>query len=287
MRATHAFLVVALGLSAAACGDQGKNAQKKIREEHVPRATEILRDDLLRHGAGVREAASRLAPGFLVEDAATRERQLRYALRYVQEPPRGVPEFIASPMSFLAAVGMDGVVVCRDGREADDHMKGENYGERYAIVRRALDEGRSDRELVEFPPAEEGGEPGVGMIFVHPSVKDGQRVGAVVAGIPLWREAQRVGRQMQVDHADENGLILWSYMVRGDRVFHFGTPEGVDGEMTTGAVNAEARATGLERSPGGYTGSVEILGRWFAYGVVPTPSWGEDVGIVLWRSDPI
>jgi hypothetical protein len=287
MRPIRAALALCLALSGAGCGDQGKNAQRKILDEHVSRATEILREDLSRHRAGVREAAARLAPGFVVEDPATRERQLRYALRYVQEPPRGVPEFIASPMSFLAAVGMDGVVVCRDGREADDLMRGQNYGERYAVVRRALEEGRAGHELVEFPPSEEGGEPGVGMIFAHPSVKDGQRVGAVVAGIPLWREAQRVGRQLQVDHADEDGLILWAYMYRGDRVFHFGTPEGVDAEMKEGAVNGEARAAGLEQSPGGYTGAVEIIGRWFSYGVLPTPSWGEDVGIVLWRSDPI
>ncbi len=287
MRRRTAIALVPLLLAGTACGDEGKNAQKKVLDEHIPRAVEMLREDLSRHSAGVREAASRLAPGFVVADESTRERQVRYALRYVQEPPRGVPEFIASPMSFLAVVGMDGVVICRDGREADDHMRGQNYGERYPLVRAALEEGRAGRALVEFPPAEEGGEPGVGMIFVHPSVKDGQRVGAVVAGIPLWREAQRIGRQLQVDHAGDDGLILWSYMYRGDRVFHFGTPEGVDGEMTDGAVSAEARAAGLSRSPGGYTGSVEIMGRWFAYGVLPTPSWGEDVGIVLWRSDPI
>jgi hypothetical protein len=282
-------IAVVLGALASLGGDceDTSNAQAQIIRSHAPRVAEILREDRQKHRQGVAEAARRLAPGFVVEDAATRERQMRYALRHVQEPPRGVPEFIASPMSFLAAVGKDGLVICRDGDEEADRMKGQDFGGRYETVRRALADGVPGYELAEFPSQEEGGESSFSMLFVHPVVREGERVGAVVAGIPLWREAQRLGRQLQVDHASEEDIILWVYAYKGDREYFFGTPEGLDAEVKQGAASASARSAGLATSPGGFTGQAMQSGRWFAFGVLPTPSVAEDVGLIIWRSDPM
>jgi hypothetical protein len=288
MKGPITTVVLAVSLVAGCDGD-ARETQKTIHDEHMGYVAQIIRQDRAEHRTGIREAAERLAPGFVaeVEDAEERERQMRYALRYVQEPPRGVSEFIVSPMSFLAAVGSDGVVIARDGSAEDDRMKGQNFAERFEMVRVALEEGRAGYELVEFESAEEGGESSFSMLFVAPSKKDGEVVGAAVAGIPLWREAQRLTRQLQVDAGEVNDLIFWVYLYKGDQLFHFGTPEGIDAQMNENVGTPSARAEGLARSPGGYTGEVMVNGRWFAYGVLPIPSLGEDMGAVIWRSDPI
>ncbi len=88
---------------------------------------------------------------------------------------------------------------------------------------------------------------------------------------------------MQVEHADDQMLVLWAYVYKGDRLFHFGTPELVDPMIPDGAT----RAAGLEGSPGGFTGQFQLNTRWYAYGVLPVPSIGEDVGLVLVRSNPM
>jgi len=289
MKALITLTLFALACTLVGCEEDARAEQAKIHQEHMGYVAGLLRQDRADHRVGIRAAAERLAPGFVaeVEDEETRERQMRYALRYVQEPPRGVPEFIVSPMSFLAVVGRDGIVLIRDGRAEDDRMKGQDFGERFQTVRDALEHGRAGYELAEFPSAEEGGESSYSMLFVHPSVQNGEVVGAAVAGIPLWREAQRLTRQLDVDAAEDEGIIFWVYIYKGDQLFHYGTPDGINTEMTTGAVAPAARAEGLSRSPGGYTGEVMVTGRWFAYGVLPIPSLGEDMGAVIWRSNPV
>ena len=274
-----------LGLSMlvlAACNGDASNARKVIREQHAPYLTDVIREDMQRHRQGVADAAERLAPGFAVEDPDQREQQMRAALKLVQEPPRGVPEFIASPMSFLAAVGTDGKVIARDVDDADDRMQGEDFAERYEVVRRALEEGRAGYQLGEFPAEEEGEKSSWSMLFVHPAKRDGEVVGAVVAGIPLWRMAQRLGRQLQAEHAGEQDTILWVYAYKGDELHHFGTPPDLD----TVVPGPAEREPGLERSPGGFTGEVQQFGRWYGWGVLPVPSIGEDVGLIIFRSDP-
>jgi hypothetical protein len=121
------------------------------------------------------------------------------------------------------------------------------------------------------------------MLFVHPARRGGEIVGAVVAGIPLWRMAQRLGRQLQAERAEEDGVILWVYAYKGDELHHFGTPPDLD----TVVPDAATRRAGLERSPGGFTGEVQQFGRWYAWGVLPVPRIGDDVGLVLFRSDPM
>ena len=266
-----------------ACEGDASNARKVLRETHVPRVKEIVAEDIARHREGIADAAQRLAPGFVVADPAERERQMRVALTYVQEPPRGIPEFIASPMSFLAAVATDGKVIARDVPDEEDRMQGEDFGERYEPVRRALDEGVATYGLGEFPSQEEGGQSSWSMLFVHPARRGGEIVGAVVAGIPLWRMAQRLSRQLQAERVEEDGVILWVYAYKGDELHHFGTPPDLD----TVVPDAATRRAGLERSAGGFTGEVQQFGRWYAWGVLPVPRIGEDVGLVLFRADPM
>lgn len=268
---------------AAACGPQGApHAQRAILREHIPRVKEILRQDRLRHREGVIEAARRLRRGFLVEDHARREREMRRVLQQLQEPPRGIGAFITSPMSFLAAVDADGIVIARDSD--DDQMKGQNFAERYEVVRAAL-EGRVSRGLGEFEALQEGAPPSYSILFAAPARHEGRVVGAVVAGIPLWRESQRLSRQLRVELAPEieRGLIVWVYLYKGDRVFP--SPEAPP-EVTEVLPDAAARAAGLARSPGGFTGQMQLYTKWYGYGVVPMPAIAEDVGVIVVRADP-
>ena len=113
-----------------------ERAQNQLRDVDYPRVQALVEQDLAHHQAGVVKAAQRLAPGFAVADPAAREKQVRSALRILQQPKRGIDEFVASPMSFLAAIGLDGVVLARD-REPD-RMKGQDFKTRFEVVRQAL-----------------------------------------------------------------------------------------------------------------------------------------------------
>lgn len=284
-RSSSLSLVVALLAGVVACGPDGApESQRAILREHVPSLKRHLQQDRERHYAGIVEAARLVAPGFLVEDPGSRERQMRSALRRIQEPAaRGtVPHFVASPMSFLAAVGSDGIVIARDSDE--DQMKGQDFAARYASVRAALDNGAHGYELAEFAAEEEGAPPSYSMIFVAPSRRSGEIVGAVVAGIPLWREAERLSRQMRVDHAPEieQGLTLWAYIYKGDRVFY--GPEAPP-ELNEALPDAATRTAGLQRSPGGFTGQFQAFRRWYGFAVVPTPGIAEDVGLIVLRAE--
>ncbi|MBX3248211.1 MAG: hypothetical protein KF901_13615 [Myxococcales bacterium] len=283
MRALIAWvsLMVSLG-----CGPDGAPASRAaLLSEHVPRIKNILQQDRQRHHQGIVVAADLVARGFLVEDPETRERQMRTVLRRIQEPAaRGnVPHFVASPMTFLAAVGTDGIVIARDSDE--DAMKGLDFGERYPVVRAALETGARGYALGEFASVEEGEPSSWSMLFVAPARHEGRVVGAVVAGIPLWRSAQRISRQLRVDHAPEieRGLTLWAYLYKGDRVF---SSLDAPPELNEFLPDATARAAGLTRSPGGFTGEFQAYQRWYGFVVVPTPGVAEDVGMIVVRGEP-
>ena len=276
------LVLAAMLLTTAGCGPDGApNAQRQLLREHVPRLKEVIALDRRRHRDGVIEAAHRLRRGFLVEDPATRERQMRQVMTQLQEPPRGVGAFIASPMSFLAAIDRDGIVIARDGD--NDQMKGQNFGERYEVIANAL-RGEVGMGLGEFDALEEGEPSSFSILFAAPARHEGEIVGAVVAGIPFWREAQRLSRQLRVELATEieQGLIVWAYLYKGDRIFY--SPEAPP-EVTDVLPDAATRRAGLQASPGGFTGEVRLHTKWYGFAVVPIPTLGEDVGLVVVRAD--
>ncbi|MEM9190284.1 MAG: hypothetical protein AAGF12_13960 [Myxococcota bacterium] len=280
------FLQVVL-LFAAGCSGNADNAEREIRDQHVDELKAILVEDFERTRRGVQTASERFVGGFDPDRTSDDEREqaMRTALRHVQLPPRGIPEFVASPMSFLAAIGKDGVVIARDVREGEeDRMRGQDYGERYEVVRRALTEGVAGYELAEFPAGAEGEPASWSMMFVAPVRVRGEVQGAIAAGIPLWRMAQKIGRQIQLDHASETGLVIWVYAYKGDDLHHFGTAELLDPLIPDGT----ARRSGLDRSPHGFTGEIDLNGRMYGFGVLPTPRLGaDDVGFIIVRSDPV
>lgn len=268
----------------AACGADGApNARKIIREKHAGEVKTILLEDIQRHLRGVGAAAQRIVPGFAVADPTARESQLRTALRLLTKPPRGIPELIASARTFTAAVGADGTVLATDAKDENDRMTGVNLQKPFSVLNAALAERKTGFAIHQFPSIKAGVEGSVSLLFAAPSLKHDQTVGAVLTGIPLWRLAQRLTRQIQLDHVSEKGAILWVYLYRGDKLHHFGTPPDLDTMVPTAA----ARKAGLAKSPGGYTGDFMQFGRWYAYGVLPLRVLGPDMGAIIFRSDPL
>lgn len=265
--------VLALG----ACEDAAavKRTEERVRTVDLARVEELIQQDLENHQVGVVKAAEKLTPGFSVSDPAKRESQMRAALRILQQPKKGIDEFVASPMSFLAALDVDGVVIARDRNP--DRMTGQDYKSRFEVVRQAL-EGSAATGLGEFF-AEDPDEPSSwSILFAAPAIEDGRVVGVVLAGIPLSRLAQRLSRQLRVEQAQ--GDPVWVYLYKNDRVFHWDTPPLVD-ELVP---SAEQRAKVLAASPSGYTDKVRLQGELEVYGVFPIRLLGPDVGTVIFRS---
>jgi len=252
-----------------------ERAQNQLRDVDYPRVQALVEQDLAHHQAGVVKAAQKLAPGFAVADPAAREKQVRSALRILQQPKKGIDEFVASPMSFLAAIGLDGVVLARD-REPD-RMKGQDFKTRFDVVRQALG-GAAATGLGEFYAKDPDAPSSWSILFAAPSLRDEQVVGAVLAGIPLSRLAQRLSRQFRVEQKE--GAPVWVYLYKGERLFHWDTPPEVDVLVRDPVARAKALAT----SPAGYTEKVRLQGELQVYGVFPIQLLGPDVGTIVFRT---
>jgi hypothetical protein len=252
-----------------------ERTQARLREIDLPRVRALIEQDLASHQAGVVKAADRLAPGFALSEPATRERQLRAALRILQQPKKGIDEFVASPMSFLAAIDVDGVVIARD--RTPDRMAGQGFGERFEVVRQALG-GSAATGLGEFYAEDPEAPSSWSILFAAPARREGKIVGVVLAGIPLSRLSQRLSRQFRVEQA--GGAPVWIYLYKGERLFHWDTPPEVDALVRDPAGRAEA----LAGSPAGYTKTTRLQGDLQVYGVFPLELLGPDVGTIIVRS---
>lgn len=260
-------------------GDEAaKKAQALIQKENLPRVQAILKEDLARHEKGLTYAADRVAAGFVKADPERIEEEMRQVLKLVRSPKKGVQELVISPMSFMAAVDKQGVVIARDAEP--DKMKGMDLAKLFPEVKQALG-GKLSWGIGEFENEVKGGDSSVTIIMAAPSHYEGEIVGGLVLGIPLWRLSQRLSRQLQAE-ANKPGLVLWVYIYRGDRIFSHGTPPDLNERVP----DAAARKAGLAKSPDGFTGTVDQYGYVYAYAVKPIPELGDDAGVIVFRMDP-
>jgi hypothetical protein len=278
------LVLLAVGaLASAGCrGERADAARKKIRLEHAPHVAQITREDLARHADGLRRAADRIAPGFVKVQGEQQEREVRQVLKLIRSPKKGVRELVISPLSFIAAVGMDGVVIARDTEP--DPMRGMNLAKQFPVVKQAL-AGSEGTDMGEFASLNKGGKPSVTILMAAPAHYKGEVVGALVLGIPLWRLQQRLSKQLQMEEAGkkkQQGVVIWVYVYRGDELHHHGTPRDLDQIVP----DARTRKAGLAKSPRGFTGEAQQYGYWYGYGVRPLPSLGPDAGVIVFRMDP-
>jgi len=270
-----AILLCALTLVACENTAAVERTEAQLREVDFPRVQTLVQEDLAHHQAGVVKAAAKIAPGFAVSDPEKRESQIRAALRILQQPKKGIDEFVASPMSFLAAVGPDGIVIARDREQ--DRMAGQDFKSRFAVVGEALG-GTAATGLGEFFAQDPEAPSSWSILFAAPSMKDGKVVGAVLAGIPLSRLAQRLSRQFRVEAAA--GDPVWVYLYKGNRLFHWDTPPEVDALIR----DPGARAAGLAASPAGFTDKARLQGELQVYGVFPIALLAPDIGTIIVRT---
>jgi hypothetical protein len=255
-------------------------ARKIIRTKHAPHVAQIVSEDMQRHTQGLRHAADRIAAGFVKVSGEQQEREVRQVLKLLRSPKKGVPELVISPLSFIAAVGKDGLVIARDSEP--DKMKGMKLAEMFPVVKDAL-AGKEGYEIGQFESFEKGAPPSVTVVMAAPAHYGGEVVGALVLGIPLWRMQQRLSKQLQMEEAGKKqGVVIWVYLYRGDELHNHGTPRDLDQIVP----NGEARRAGYAKSPGGFTGEVQQYSYWYGYGVRPLRMLGDDIGMIVFRMDP-
>ena len=282
-RMREAFLASAvLLLLVQACGPDGApEARRLIRTEQAPRVAKVVQDLLARHHAGLKQAADRIAAGFVRAVPEQQESDMRQVLKLIRSPKRGVPELVISPMSFMAVVAKDGHCIARDGDATTDKMRGMDLAKDYPVVAQALQGVERGLAIGEFASTEAGGKPSVTFLMAAPAHYKGEVVGALVLGIPLWRLQQVLSKQLQMELAGKDRVIVWAYVYRGDEIYHHGTPPDLDKLIP----DAAARKAGLAKSPGGYTGEVAQYGFWYGYGVRPLRVLGPDIGAVIFRME--
>jgi hypothetical protein len=272
------WLMACVLVWAACSADGAPLARPAIRNQQAPRVATVVTDLLVRHDAGLKQAADRIAAGFVRASPEQQESEMRQVLKLIRSPKRGVPELVISPMSFLAVVGKDGHCIARDSEP--DKMKGMDLGKQFPVVAQAL-QGTAGLGMGEFASTEPGDKPSVTLIMAAPAHYKGEVVGALVLGIPLWRLQQVLTKQLQMELAGKDRIVVWVYVYRGDELHHHGTPPDLDKLVPS----ASARKAGLAKSPGGYTGEVAQYGFWYGYGVRPLRVLGPDIGVVIFRME--
>ncbi len=78
-------------------------------------------------------------------------------------------------------------------------------------------------------------------------------------------------------------MILWASLYNGDRMFFSpDAPTEIVGEWPP----AEVRSSGLANSPGGFTTEQQFFRLWYGVAVIPLPTLGPDIGLIVYRSEP-
>ncbi len=289
----------------AACAPDLRSAHA-IRTLDMPSAKRQVRVDIERGIVGVREAALRLrraftfstAGGFVavearptpkeraantVDQVSVRIAQIRRQLQRFRQPPRGIPELMISPMSFVCAVSASGIVLARDAEQ--DSMAGMDVFAAFSEVARAQRDGREWHGMAFFATVADNSVGTRMMLHFAPVLQDQRVVGGILAGTPLWRTAQRITRQFHAEHAAElaHGLVFWAYLYSGGEYHQMGNAV----EISSALPSESERTLALAQSPGGFIVHRNQFGRDYAMGVAPLDDiYGPGTGILLVRSDP-
>lgn len=266
-----------------------QGAQRELLTNLVPRVNELLREDREAARRGIIEAARRLSRGFQFDENVRADR-LRGGLGVLRDTRRGIAEFIVSPITFLAVTDAQGVVITRNGDEADDRMRGQNYAEIYAPVQAALD-GDVSYGVVDFGRDQDI--PSVTVIHAAPIYYEGELVGTVIAGMPFWRLAERLSLQIRTESSEQvlAGESIWVSLYSGAQLFY---SPGAPLEIVASVPSAETRQAGLATSPGGFTLAHDFYGADYGIAVIPLENLSHaeagsssmDGGFVIYRSEP-
>jgi len=268
-------------LSLVCCGGdkEAKHAQKMTRELHLPEIHKILAADRQKYFRGLAKVAEKIAPAMALE-STLRQAQLNKELSRAYKPPRGSPELFSAPFSFLAALDAQGIVIARNGK--DNGLIGMALKERAQQLAPIFGGQTELSAFAKLKDAEQDARASALWLFAVPVLWEQKNAGAVAMGIPLWRLAQRIDRQLKVDHSTERDLVTWIYVLEGGHWHHFGTPPELDARLP----NPMKMQAKLRAQPQGFTAHLEFFGRHYGYGVYPLAEIGPSVAIAIFRSDP-
>ena len=239
----------------AACSPEGAPAERRaLHGEDVPAYLRMIGEDREKVFRGVQAAAQRVEPAYRGDvDAAERARRLTDMLERVDAPRRGVAELVFSPVLYIGGTDQDGTLLAEVGvRDAAKVGVGSDY-RAFDVVTQALagTPGHAVIDLADVVEDDPG--PTDTWLFAAPIFgEDAEVMGALVAGVPLWREAQRLTAQMRLEQADAivAGRVVWAYLARGGQAYASREPTASN-DITDAVPDAATRAAGLARSAPG------------------------------------
>lgn len=268
------FALLALG-----CDDQGKKSAELAREQ-VRFLADAMKEDLTEVRSGLPLGAAHLVP--LLREAHPEPPSFEKASGALDKARDKVPELRVAKSTFFALVGVDGVILRRDGKT--DPMAGKSLFEFYPELRGAL-----TKDLVEtmgsMPEAAGVRGRSDSQWVVATPVRDGERTLGLYATGWSWSSyayrletALRSKLLVAAQKGDKVPLVYVYLAVRGSV---YGAP--ISPEVSAKRLVDEKI---LEKSSAKevYSTTLEIDGRWFGLASL-RPSGIDEVAIVVLRSE--
>ena len=271
-----------LVLATPACKDKGKaSAQDAVR--HVDALSTLTEKDVGEVERGLPEGATRLSALFAQKaDARQDLPAVRKALLRVR---REVPDLSVAKSTFFALADEKGMAIRNDLEQ--DVMAGQNLLSSFPGLSKA-EEGAFVTTTGAFPgpPAPSG--PDKDWVAASPVKRDdGTVAGILVTGWSFRRFAHHLQETLKHDlqeqllKAKDTGSLPVLYVAVFDRSGVYSAPQ-------TPAVNEKAllEANLVDKTAGGsVSGVLTITDRDFGYAAQRTPKLGNEVGIVVLRSE--
>jgi hypothetical protein len=275
-------LVVLLSLLAVSCKDQAKESAK-LAAKDADTLADLVDKDIAEVERGMPEGAKRLASLYAGGTDATKDLPaVRQALLKAQ---RDVPDLNVAKSTFFALVDDKGVGV-RNNLE-QDAMAGQDLAKLFPGISKAL-AGEYTETTGSFggPPGPNGADKD--WIAASPIKNEQNKVsGLFVTGWSYRRfathlqEVLKENFQNNLRKSGDTGKMPVFYVALFDS-------SGVYAERTTPKVDEQALADAklVDKTKGGaFQGTLNITDRDFGYAAKRTPKLGEDVGVVVLRSE--
>lgn len=275
-------LVVFAAFAGCSSADDARVARDAATE--AERVERTVKDDFARVQAALEKHGPSLAAGLAETTPDGKRRVLYLAMspwRQIRAGGRSVFDLQTAPVDFLAVVDAEGKMVVRD--HDPEKMYRESLRERFPAVAKALS-GTSAISHGELPGG--GGE---AILVAVPIRGESGVVGAVVAPMPYAKIARRLERQHTLDANRRKGGVVKAPTIRvalfaGRHYFSGSIQPELD--PTRPSVRARTKKLGTASA---YAEAIQVQSRPFGIAVrkLDFLEGPADVGILVWRSDPV
>lgn len=284
--AAAALFVLSVGslvASTAGCADRGKKSQEGATKDAAWLVSLVDRD-VAEVERGLPEGAKRIAAQLGKEqDVRQNPATVRTALLKVRQQ---VPDLGVAKSTFFAFTDDKGIAVRNDLEQ--DTMAGKDVVGAYPALRKALEGGTFVSTLGRFPGAPNPIGPDKEWVAAVPVKRDdGSTAGLLVTGWTYRRfafhlqESLKRELQDQILRGGDTGKLPVVYVLLFDKEGAYG-PRGVPpvNEKMLGELDLVTKT-----ASGSASGVLEITERAFGWGAARLPRLGEDIGVVVLRSE--